>query len=93
MDSKYNCIEPASPSAHFNSFSVKKKFSNGMTFSSNANSSISPAKKLKKSNENGLYFTKGLSGGSSSSVGNTFVPHISIEDQRKQLPVYQVKSW
>lgn len=91
MDSKYYCMDTASPNTQFNSFSVKKKFSNGMNLYSNANSGIPVAKKVKKSNE--IFFSKGLSGGSSSSVGSTFVaPHISIEDQRKQLPVYQVKA-
>lgn len=91
MDSKYNYIDQGSSTPRpFTGFNVKKKFSNGGSL--HPNSGISPTKKLKKINENGIYYTKGLSGGSSSSVSNFVPPQLSIEDQRKQLPVYQVKT-
>lgn len=78
MDSKYNLIENDRTSPAVNGFSFKRKFSNGTSMHS------SPNKKQCDSN--------GQINGVGHTNGNTpRQPNISIEDQRRNLPVYHVR--
>lgn len=82
MDSKYNLIENGRTSPAVNGFSVKRKFSNGTAMHSSPNKKQCDSKESHFGQINGVGHTNG---------NTSRQPNISIEDQRRNLPVYHVR--